>query len=202
MYTVLTRRTERPLLNIQDTVMILRIVFLWLALLGVAVSTSAAQRGQGRPGEPDGRARQEQRDHRRGGPDDGPVPKLLRHRAELGLTDEQTRRLQEIDRKMEEQNRPYVEKLIQIRREMRGRPGVRPENMTEAERAAFQSQMEAARPLWDQIRKNNHAAMHEVGEVLSAEQKAQLRELLEKQEKQREQNGSPGPDRSRPGRGI
>lgn len=165
----------------------LRILLFSLVLMGVATSTVAAQTGR------------ERDQHRRRGSDAGPVPELLRHRTELRLSDDQVRRLQEIDAKMEEQNRPYVAQLLQIRRDMQVRPGVRPEKMTEAERAEFQRHLEEARPLWNQIRKNNHAAMREVGGVLDEEQKALLRKLLRKP---REQNGSPGPERPRTGRGI
>lgn len=180
--------------------MTLRTLFLSLALLVVAASAAVAQGG------PDGRG--DRRGHdgpgqefRRGGPRDGPVAKLLRHQADLGLSDDQVRQLQEIDRKMDEQNRPYVAQLLRIRKDMNVRPGVRPEDMTDAERAEFQSHMQEARPLWEQIRKNNRAAMHQVGNVLDTRQKAALREMLEQQRNQRERNGNPGPERSHIERG-
>jgi hypothetical protein len=181
--------------------MTLRTPFFSLALLLVAASTAVAQGGPSRTDDSHRRGAPEE-EYRRGGPRDGPVAKLLRHHTDLGLTDDQVRQLREIDRKMDEQNRPFVAQLLRIRKDMNVRPGVRPEDMTDAEREEFQSHMAAARPLWEQIRKNNRAAMHEVGNVLDAKQKAALRELLEKQQNPRERNGSPGPERSHSRRGV
>jgi hypothetical protein len=183
------------------TTMTLRTLFLSLALLLATGSAAVAQGGPGRPDDGHRRGGPGQ-ESRRGGPNDGPVAKLLRHQADLGLTDDQVRQLREIDRKMDEQNRPYVAQLLRIRKDMNVRPGVRPEDMTDAERQEFQSHMEAARPLWEQIRKNNRAAMHEVGDVLDGKQKAALRELLERQRNPRERNGSPDPGRSHNERGV
>lgn len=181
--------------------MTLRTFFFSLALLLVAASTAVAQGEPGRTDDSHHRGGPGQESHR-GGPKDGPVAKLLRHHTELGLTDDQVRQLREIDRKMDEQNRPYVAQLLRIRKDMDVRPGVRPEDMTDAEREEFQSHMQEARPLWEQIRKNNRAAMHEVGNVLDAQQKAALRELLQKQRNPRERNGSSGPERSHSRRGV
>ena len=162
-----------------------RIFYLLIALMAAVAPSVAAQRGQ------------EGNQHRRNPAEPGPVAELLRHRAELSLSDEQTRQLQEIDRRMDERNRPYVAQLLEIRRDMHVRPGVDKDEMTSAEREEFQQSMAKARPIWEQIRKNNHAAMRQVGDVLNSEQKAHLRELLRKP---RERNGSPGPERSQRGR--
>jgi hypothetical protein len=180
----------------------LRTLFFSFVLLLVAASTAVAQGGPGRSDDGHRRGGPGQ-ESRRGGPNDGPVAKLLRHHTDLGLSDDQVRQLREIDRRMDEQNRPFVAQLLRIRKDMNVRPGVRPEDMTDAEREEFQSHMAEARPLWEQIRKNNRAAMHEVGNVLDAKQKAALRELLEKQRKNPgERNGSPDPERSHDGRGV
>jgi Spy/CpxP family protein refolding chaperone len=162
-----------------------RILYLVIALMTAVAPSVMAQRGQ------------EGNQHRRHS-EIGPVAELLRHRTELKLSEEQTRQLQEIDRRMDEQNRPYVEQLLQIRRSLHVRPGVRKEEMTDAEREEFRESMGRAAPLWEQIRKNNHAAMRQVGEVLNSEQKAHLRELLRTS---KERNGSPGPERSQRRRG-
>ena len=163
----------------------LRILYLVIALMAAVAPSVAAQRGQ------------EGNQNRRHA-ETGPVAELLRQRTALKLSDEQTRQLQEIDRRMDEQNKPYVAQLLQIRRGLHMRPGVRKEEMTDAEREEFKQSMEKAGPLWEQIRNNNHAAMRKVGEVLNSEQKAQLRDLLRTS---RERNGSPGPERSQRGRG-
>lgn len=156
-----------------------KIFTLWLALVAMAMPAASAQSGHSRP---DGSS------HSSRGADAGPIPELLRHRAELGLNAEQAKALREIDRKMEVQNRPFVEKLLRIRRGMHVRPGVKPSEMTAEERKEFEGRMAEARPLWEKIRENNHAAMREVGDVLNSEQKTQLKELLRKS---REKNGSP-----------
>lgn len=172
----------------------LRILILLLALTGGALTAASAQGG--RPDGPD-RGSQQGSQHRRSS-EAGAVPKLLRHRADLALTDDQVEKLREIDRRLEEQNRPYVQQLIRIRHDMKLRSGVKPEEMTDEEREELRSHLAQARPLWEQISKNNHAAMREVGEVLNDQQKSQLRDLLRKP---RERNGSPGPERPRTGRG-
>jgi hypothetical protein len=172
----------------------LRILILLLLLTGGAFGAAPAQ-DRPRP-EGSDRGQQQGTQHRRN--EAGAVPKLLRHRADLALTDDQVEKLQEIDRKLDDQNRPYVRQLIKIRHDMKVRSGVKPEDMTSAEREELRSHLEQARPLWEQISKNNHAAMREVGEVLNDQQKAQLRDLLRKP---RERNGSPGPERPRTGRG-
>jgi hypothetical protein len=172
----------------------LRILILLLALTGGALTAASAQGGG--PDGP-GRGAQQGSQHRRSS-EAGAVPKLLRHRADLALTDDQVEKLREIDRRLEEQNRPYVQQLIRIRHDMKLRSGVKPEDMTDEERQELRSHLAQARPLWEQISKNNHAAMREVGEVLNDQQKSQLRDLLRKP---RERNGSPGPERPRTGRG-
>jgi hypothetical protein len=198
---ILTRRgARRSRRRTSRAIMKLRPLFFSFVLLLVAASSAVAQGGPGRPDDSHHRGGPGQ-EYRRGGPNDGPVAKLLRHQTDLDLTDDQVRQLREIDRKMDEQNRPYVAQLLRIRKDMNVRPGVRPEDMTDAERAEFQSHMQEARPLWEQIRKNNRAAMHQVGDILDARQKAALREMLEKQRNPRERNGSPGPERSHDRRG-
>lgn len=174
--------------------MTLKILILLLALTGGAFTAASAQNGS-RPGESE-RGQQQGTQHRRNN-EAGAVPKLLRHRADLGLTDDQVEKLRAIDRRLDEQNRPYVQQLIKIRHDMKVRSGVKPEDMTDEEREELRSHLAQARPLWEQISKNNHAAMREVGDVLNDEQKSQLRDLLRKP---RERNGSPGPERPRTGR--
>ena len=107
---------------------------------------------------------------------DGPVQFLLRNRVVLSLTTDQVTRLQEIDREMEERNRPFVMQLLQIRRQIPRR--VRESQMTPAQLEAYRAQLRAAQPLLEQIRENNHVAMRGVGNVLTEPQKTRLREIL------------------------
>jgi len=123
----------------------------------------------------------------------GPVEMLLRERAELNLTDAQVVRLKEIDARMVERNRPYVQQLTAMRRALPAELRGSPREMTEEQRAAFREKMKAAKPLFERIHENNHAAMREVGEVLNAEQKARVREMLRKKGDSRER-GRDKPD--------
>lgn len=107
----------------------------------------------------------------------GPIEALLEHREALRLSGEQVARLTQIDAQMRERNRPLVEQLVRMRREIRGdtpRSALTPE-----QRAEQRQRLEVARPLMEQIRQNNHEAMRQVGEVLNEEQKQQVRTMLE-----------------------
>lgn len=143
-------------------------------------------------------ARGEQKPHARR----GPVEKLIRYREELNLTDAQIQALQEIDRRMTELNRPHVQELIRIRRQVHEQigvaPGVHPRDLTPEQRAELKRRSEIARPAREQIHKNNRALMLEVGNVLTDEQKARLRDMLQKH---RERNGQSGPEGRRGRRG-
>ena len=75
----------------------------------------------------------------------GPVEKLIAHRAELQLTDEQVSRLEEIDARMRERNRPYVQRLIQLRHDSHFDPHVRREEMTPEQRAEFERRVAEVR---------------------------------------------------------
>lgn len=109
-------------------------------------------------------------------PRHGPVEILLRNEAELGLTPAQTERLEEIRRAMEERNRPLVARLMEIRQGVHPRRPAEPP--TPAQRAELRRAAREARPLMQQIRANNRAAMREVGALLTPEQKERVRELV------------------------
>lgn len=146
-----------------------------LLLLVFALAVPAAALAQKGPPE-----RGDGREHR------GPVEMLLRDRAELGLSEDQVQRLQVVKRQMEEKNRPMVTELLRIRREVDFPQRTRPEEMTPAQREAFQRHIEQARPLLDQIHRNNREAMKSVGDILTAEQKAKIRVKIEERDKGRD----------------
>lgn len=106
----------------------------------------------------------------------GPFDLLLAHRAELGLDDAQVGRLLEIRAIVEERNAPLVARLVAMRREIG--PGVAPRAMSRRERAEFRYRLQTARPLVEQIRANNRAAMRAIGDVLTDSQKEALRGLV------------------------
>ena len=145
--------------------------YLWVVLALVLAPLPLV--GQQQPGTPavDPRTRREIFDDM-----DGPVQFLLRNRVVLSLTTDQVTRLQEIDRQMDERNRPYVMQLLQIRRQIPRR--ARESEMTPQQLEAYRAQLRAAQPLLERIRANNHVAMKDVGSVLTDPQKTRLREIL------------------------
>lgn len=113
----------------------------------------------------------------------GPIAVLLEQRDALALTAEQVTELDAIRQRMEEQNHPLVEQLVQIReRWQRERPADWRELTPEERRAArdrFQRGVRAeTRPLMARIRENNRAAMSAVRAVLTEEQQQSVRELV------------------------
>lgn len=127
----------------------------------------------------------------------GPVELLLRNRDQLALSASQISRLEEIGQRMDLQNQPLIARLVEIRRGATGEP--RPQHGTPEHQEANRRRMEEAKPLMDQIRKNNHAAMEEVGEVLTSEQKAQVKQIID--ERRRRGDGRGHGDQQRRRRG-
>lgn len=151
----------------------MKIHFVLLALL-LAIAAPlplAGQRDGGRDGGHDGKPHH----HRI---EQGAVEKLLRHRDALGLTGEQVARLQEIDQQLETRNEPHVQRLMALRREMKAQLHVEPKLSHEQRKAVFDRWSRDAKPSLDQIHQNNRAAMHEVGAVLTPEQKARVRQII------------------------
>jgi hypothetical protein len=118
---------------------------------------------------------------RSGPPDQGdPLELLLGIGRELHLTPEQVATMRAIQTRLEAANRPHVERLVQIQREIRSeyvpvsssRPGSRTSMPSEA-------QMELARVPMERIQANNLAAMVEVNELLTDDQKRTAAELLQ-----------------------
>lgn len=108
--------------------------------------------------------------------DTGPVALLLRNRAELKLTAEQVTRLQEIDVQVELKNRPFVTQLVEMRRQLPRVP--RGHEPTPEQREAFRAQMRAAEPLMKSIDEHWKAAMRQVGQILTEEQKSKIHVLV------------------------
>jgi hypothetical protein len=146
-------------------------ILLAVALLLTPLASGAQQQGPPKPGSAS------PQDVRRFDPrDNGPVALLLRNRAELRLTAEQVARLQEIDTLVERKNRPFVTQLVEMRRQL---PRVsRGREPTPEQREAFEAQMRAAQPLMKSIDENWKAAMRQVGQILTEEQKAKIHDLV------------------------
>lgn len=131
----------------------------WLAF-GLALATAEPAAGQRQP-------------DRQGG---DPVEMLVAISRELRLTETQVQSLREIQRRLEAANRPLVERLVEIQREVRppsARDGRRPA------REPTEAQLAAARPPLRRIQENNRSAMEEVNALLTSEQKRIASELLE-----------------------
>lgn len=110
-------------------------------------------------------------------PGQGPFEVLLAHRAELALSDAQVQRILQIRAELEQRNAPIVARLVSMRRELG--PRVAPRAMSRGDRAELRARTRAARPLVARIRANNHAAMLQIGELLTAGQKEGVRRLVE-----------------------
>jgi Spy/CpxP family protein refolding chaperone len=155
-----------------------------LLVFGLVLAPLAveAQQPAPKPGQPQTQQQRRPFDPR----DTGPVPLLLRNRAELRLTADQVARLTEIDRQVEEKNRPFVTQLVEMRRQLtRPQRGREP---TPEQRQAFEAQMRAAEPLLKSIDENWKTAMRQVGQVLTDEQKAKIPALVANERKSGERD--------------
>lgn len=125
----------------------------------------------------------------------GPVGHLMRFQAELGLSPSQITRLQQIDERMDQQNQPLVARLSQVRATLRSLG--EPERLSAEQRKYHDDQMGEFRRLLRRIEHNNHAAMKEVGEVLTPPQQERLGKLLKEQNAHsgRNDNSSSAPRR-------
>jgi len=143
-----------------------------LALLALPASALAQQPGRGLgmgPGAGMGPGM--------GQPHD-PVATLLARKAELGLTDDQVKQLQALQKQLQEKNGPLIEKM-------------------QAERAAMlqqrQQHWQQMRPIADEIRENNRAAGDRIHQILTPEQQLKLHDLRRAQRGGR--MGAPGVNR-------
>lgn len=128
-----------------------------------------------------------------GSPERGdPLELLLNLRRELRLTVEQVATMRQIQVGLETANRPHVERLLEIQREVRSqvvpvaaaRPGRRSASPSDA-------QIELARVPMRRIQENNLAAMEEINALLTDEQKRVAAEILQVERR---------PDERRPNR--
>ncbi len=110
-----------------------------------------------------------------------PIEILLARSAELRLSSEQAARLKAIQQDLHAANEPLVQQLVAIRHEVRARGDVHPRDMTPEQRTAFRAAVQRARPLMQTIGRNNVQAMEQVGDALTAEQKALVRGWLGEQ---------------------
>jgi hypothetical protein len=119
----------------------------------------------------------------------GPIELLLGRRDALGLSEAQVRDLEDIAASLRRQNAPLIRELLERRRQLQPLIGMRPRDMAPAQRALFARHAERARPIIQQVQRNNARAMNRVGQVLTVPQKQQLRTWLQQPELH---NAAPG----------
>jgi Spy/CpxP family protein refolding chaperone len=155
----------------------MRLVIVLLIPLLLLAAPAPADAQQNHPPSPTARER--------GLPPYAGVGFLLRHRAELQLSDDQIRRLREISARLDEQNAPLVQQLreagIPVHPARRGRV----EQMTPAEKKALRKKLEEHSPTLHQLRENTVSAMAEARRVLTTEQQDRFRQLLEEEHRRR-----------------
>ena len=148
-----------------------RATLLWVGLLLLSVTRPVhAQTVGGEDPVPAGR--------------NGPIQLLLEHREEMALTADQVARLQEIQARVEERNRPLVQRFLEIRRRWeRERPAnwaTLPPARRRQLQERFQSGIRAeSRDLGARVQANHRAAMLRVRGLLSSAQRVRLRSLLD-----------------------
>lgn len=138
---------------------------------------SAAERAAAERARVNHRALAEEAEHRA-------FEHLLRHREQLALSDQQVRRLEEIRARLEQQNAPLRQRLVEAQAARRAEL----ERMSAEERRAELARVrqagaaarvpESLQPTVRQMRLNINEAMHQAQGVLTAEQRLRVREML------------------------
>jgi hypothetical protein len=124
-----------------------------------------------------------------------PLELLLEQRASLRLTTEQLDGLEGIRARLAAQNEPLVNQMLALRKEwqqQRGQRGRRGEAAARLERIRAD-----AEPIRAQIQQNNRTAMQAVNRLLTRNQRAQLRGIVEER---RKRDAARPPAVRRPGR--
>lgn len=124
---------------------------------------------------------------------------LLRHRAELGLSDEQVAHMNAIAARLQEQNRPLVERLRAAGLPMRPQERTRLREMTPEQRRELRSKFEEHRPTLQQLRANTRAAVDEARAILTPEQQERARALMRDRKGEHREKRRHGDRRRRPG---
>lgn len=102
---------------------------------------------------------------------------LLRHRAQLGLADQQITRLDEITQRLKAENEPLQQRLREAGIPVGPQRHAAIRAMTPEQRSALRERLEGQRPTLVQMRQNAERAMQQAREVLTPEQRQQLRQL-------------------------
>jgi hypothetical protein len=139
-------------------------------------------------------------------PEERPLERLMEVRQELGLTDAQVSRLQQIALQLQETNRPLRQELFRQWQALREQKRQELLRMPPAERQAEIQRIRqmghlpptpAMQQLAEQIRGNIRGAMRQAGTVLTPPQKQRVREMMQERRAGRLGGGMGG---RRPGR--
>ena len=118
---------------------------------------------------------------------------LLRHRAQLELTEQQVRRLEDIRARLEQQNAPLRSRLAEEHHRYQAERRAQLERMSAEQRRAELRRLRqhgrppvppSRQPTVRQMRLNNNEAVHQAQGVLTAEQRLRAQALI-RQEMQR-----------------
>jgi hypothetical protein len=124
-----------------------------------------------------------------------PLELLLEHGASLDLTSEQLARIDVIRARLAEQNEPLVGRMMTLRAQWQHERLAAREAGAMRETPRLRRIRAAALPVHERIQRNNRAAMHAVNQLLTPDQRVQLRRIVE----QGRRGGPPGPGALRPG---
>jgi Spy/CpxP family protein refolding chaperone len=126
-----------------------------------------------------------------------PFQRLLQRRAELGLSDAQVRRLQEIQHGLEARNAPLRQRLASERQRWVAERRAQLEAMAPEQRRAEMRRMrrarevpDALRPMMAEIRQNLAAAARDARQVLTPEQRQRVGRMLREQRVERRGAGA------------
>lgn len=134
------------------------------------------------------------------------IDRLIKHRTELGLSDDQVRRLLTIQTDYQTKNRPFADEIRKARESdpptaAAPRPDVR--NMTPEQRKELREARGTQRQEWlarhpevkpalEQIKTNRKAMRDEVKSVLTPEQQQKLKDRMEERKSRRGGRGGKG----------
>jgi hypothetical protein len=108
-----------------------------------------------------------------------PLELLLEHREALGLTAAQLDRLAAIRERLAAANEPLVNRMLELRREWQQQRRAERRERNEHNAARLARIRTAAQPLHTRIQRNNRTAMQAVNRLLTRDQRAKLRAIVE-----------------------
>jgi hypothetical protein len=122
----------------------------------------------------------------------GAVEKLYEHREQLAMSAEQLARVQQIKDGADARKQPLWQQIMAVRRDLKTRQKSEPE-MPAAEKAALVERSgEEIERLLGQVRSIDHAAMREVGDVLTEQQKEMIMEIVRQSQHDRDRSEPSG----------